>query len=132
MNHAHRRAIRAAFLSVAGLAALECSAAPLQTMDEVGEAILSCWSPPAAPPGSSVTLSFSFKSDGTLVGPPRPTEIEVPGGAAAGQSYVDAAIAAVERCVPLDFSPEIAAGIAGQVFTLRFPSDGGQTITPEN
>ncbi|TIT48364.1 MAG: hypothetical protein E5W72_18185 [Mesorhizobium sp.] len=36
--------------------------------------------------------------------------------------FVDAAIAAVEHCLPLSFSPALAQGIAGNVFTLQFAS----------
>jgi hypothetical protein len=108
------------------------TAAPLNTMDEVGAAIRACWNAPAGSKGSFVTLSFSFKRDGTLIGPPRATDITVAGDDAAKKQFVDAAIAAVEQCVPLDFAPALAAGIGGQVFTLQFASQEKQSIAPAN
>nr|WP_292565505.1 hypothetical protein [Mesorhizobium sp.] len=69
-----------------------------------------------------VTLSFSFERDGTLIGPPRPTAIKVNGDAKAKKTFVDAATDALRNCLPLTFSPKLAQGIAGNVFTLQFAS----------
>jgi len=91
-------------------------------MAEVGNALEACWTPPANSDISSVTLSFSFKRDGTLIGPPKPTAIKVNGDDKARKAYVDAATAALHHCLPLSFSPSLAQGIAGSVFTLRFDS----------
>ncbi|UVK40152.1 hypothetical protein LHFGNBLO_001586 [Mesorhizobium sp. AR10] len=118
---------RAAGLSaIAGalLAGATCqsNAATLNTMGDVGAAIQACWSPPADAGNSTVTLSFSFKRDGTLIGPPRPRAIKVAGDAKARQAFVDAATAALQNCLPLSFSPALAQGIAGNVFTLQFAS----------
>ncbi|AZO73372.1 MULTISPECIES: hypothetical protein [unclassified Mesorhizobium] len=115
----------ASFATVAGvlLAPLfPANAASLNTMNEVGTALQACWTPPADSGTASVTLSFSFKRDGTLIGPPKPTAIKVSGDDKARQAYVDAATAALRNCLPLSFSPALAKGIAGNVFTLQFNS----------
>ena len=119
-----RRAAGLSAIAGAMLAGATCqsNAATLNTMDDVGAAIQACWTPPEDARNSTVTLSFSFKRDGTLIGPPRPTAINVTGDAKARQSFVDAAIAALEDCLPLSFSPALAKGIAGSVFTLQFGS----------
>jgi len=98
------------------------NAAPLDTMSEVGDAIQACWTPPSDAGNATVTLSFSFKRDGTLIGPPRPTAITVDGDAKAKKAFVDAATTALQKCLPLNFSPKLAQGVAGSVFTLRFDS----------
>lgn len=113
----------AASVLVAGL--VPSQAEPLQTMDQVGEALQRCWSPPGGVSNSSVTLSFSFKRDGTLIGRPQPRAIDVEGDEQAEQAFVDAAIAAVERCVPLSFADTLAQGIGGKVFSLKFASPSG-------
>ena len=51
-------------------ATCQSNAASLNTMDDVGAAIRACWIPPADAGNSTVTLSFSFKRDGTLFGSP--------------------------------------------------------------
>jgi hypothetical protein len=38
------------------------------------------------------------------------------------QAFVDAATAALQHCLPLSFSPALAQGIAGNIFTLQFTS----------
>ncbi|MEK1890264.1 MAG: hypothetical protein AAAB35_22425 [Phyllobacterium sp.] len=95
------------------------SAEPLQTMDDVGQAIAACWKPASDWKGT-VTLSFSFKRDGTLIGAPQPTNIAVDGDEKAREQFVGSAIGAIESCMPLTFSSGLAAGIGGQVFTMPF------------
>ncbi|TPK77268.1 cell envelope integrity protein TolA [Mesorhizobium sp. B2-4-15] len=101
---------------------LPSHAATLNTMDDVGAAIQACWTPPPDAGDSTVTLSFSFKRDGTLIGAPRPTAAKVAGDDKARKSFIDAAVAAVKNCTPLTFSPTLAQGIGGNVFTLQFVS----------
>lgn len=109
---------------------LPANAAPLNTMNEVGAALQACWAPPANSGNASVTLSFSFKRDGTLIGPPKPTAIKVSGDDKARQAFVDAATAALRNCLPLSFSPALAQGIPGKVFTLQFnsPKDNAKAV----
>jgi len=98
-------------------------AGPLTTMDDVGKALHACWTAPEGSRKSTVTLRFSFKRDGSLIGPPRTAAIDFPGNdAAARKSFIDAAISAVRDCTPLTLSPELAQGIGGQVFTMQFVS----------
>ena len=112
---------------------LTAHADPLTTMDEVGSAVMSCWTPPAGVKKSTVTLSFSLNSDGALVGPPQPTFIEVAGDEKVRQQFVAAALDAVDRCTPVELSPALAQGIGGQPFTMEFASaDKTETISPEN
>jgi hypothetical protein len=115
----------AGMLAIAGVlagATCQSNAAPLNSMDDVGAAIRASWTPPANAGNSTVTLSFTFRRNGTLIGSPKPTAINVAGDDKARQSFVDAAIAAVEHCLPLSFSPALAQGIPGTVFTLQFNS----------
>ncbi|UCI08701.1 hypothetical protein [Mesorhizobium sp. B1-1-8] len=118
-----KKAARLSAIAGALLAApFAADAATLNTMDQVGTALMACWKPPANSENSSVTLSFSFKRDGTLIGPPKPTAIKVSGDDKARQAYVDAATTALRDCLPLSFSPGLAKGVAGNVFTLQYNS----------
>ncbi|HBQ32956.1 hypothetical protein [Brucella anthropi] len=115
-------------LSVCLLAAVTITATgtvqaqELKTMDDVGGALNACWSPPSDSKNSAVTLSFSFKRDGSLIGPPRASAINVQGDDKAKKAFVDAAIEAVEKCAPLKLAPSLAQGIGGNVFTMQFHS----------
>jgi hypothetical protein len=104
--------------------------AELKSVKDIGKAIEACWHPPAESGGSSVTLRFGFKRDGSLLGPPRPTAVQVKGDDKARKAFVDAATKAVTDCTPLNFSPDLAKGMAGQVFALSFGPDNSATLGP--
>ncbi|TPW26198.1 hypothetical protein FJU11_15920 [Pararhizobium mangrovi] len=89
-------------------------------MGQIGSALLACWNPPAGSTGALVTLRFSFRRDGSIFGVPRPTGVVYHGQPKARAAFVEAAEDAVRACAPLDLSPALAAGIAGQVFTMTF------------
>ncbi len=92
----------------------------LRSMGEVGAALRACWKAPAGSNAAFVTLSFSFRRDGMLIGPPQPAAIRVPGDAGARQKFLRSAIIALEHCAPLHLAPALGDNIAGQVFTMQF------------
>jgi hypothetical protein len=102
----------------------------LESVKDVGEAIETCWHPPADNEGFSVTLRFGFKRDGSLLGPPQPSAVQVKGDDNARKAFVDAALKAVTDCTPLSFSPDLAKGMAGQVFALTFGPDRSTRLGP--
>ena len=115
------------------LSALPASADPLTTMDQVGKAIMACWKPPAGFSASSVTLSFGFNRDGSLIGPPQSTAIDVTGDENAKKQFIAAAMDAVGQCTPVEFAPALAQGIGGQVFTMQFATaDRNPAVTSDN
>ncbi|WP_054313629.1 hypothetical protein [Mesorhizobium sp. 1M-11] len=107
---------------VIGQSAGELAAEPLNTMDDVGSALQNCWNPPSGAAKGSVTLQFSFKRDGSLIGLPKATSIRVDGDADQRKQFVQAATDAVQKCVPLALAPKLADGMAGTVFTLQLAS----------
>ena len=113
--------LAAASLSVA-VAAYPLRAEPLRSIAEVSNALGKCWTPPAGIRDSFVTLKFGFRGNGTLMGPPQPTAIRVTGDADQRKAFVAAATEALQNCMPLEFSKELADEIAGNVFTLQFNS----------
>jgi hypothetical protein len=120
------RAVRTILvISFLSLVAIQAQAATtLRTMNEVGAAIRACWTPPPAAKGAFVVLDFSFRRDGTLIGAPWASFIRVPGDTETRQTFINAAITALERCAPLLLAPALGDNIAGQVFTMRFPAAG--------
>lgn len=107
---------------VVGQSSGKLSAEPLNTMGDVGSALQNCWEPPSGMAKGSVTLQFSFKRDGSLIGLPKATSIRVDGDADQRKQFVQAATSAVQKCVPLSFAPKLADGMAGTVFTLQLAS----------
>jgi hypothetical protein len=111
-----RLAVLALVLSLDSGEAL--AAGGLRTMAEVGAALRRCSGAPASA-RPYATLSFSFRRDGRLLGPPQVAAIRVPGDAAARRRFAEAAVAALERCIPLRLAPALGGDIAGQVFTMQ-------------
>jgi hypothetical protein len=107
------------------------TAAPLENVSEIGPALLRCWRPPAAPDGSAVTLRFSFRRDGSLIGAPRVTYVGVDGGAKARREFADSAVHAIEECSPLELSPRFAATIGGKVYVMQFAVRKKQPVIRE-
>jgi hypothetical protein len=87
--------------------------------DNLGQAVLSCWTPPEHARGF-VIMQMSFRRDGSLFGRPIPKQIDVSGDANARDIFVSAAASAVERCAPLKLSPEVGEAIAGQPLLFQF------------
>jgi hypothetical protein len=123
-------AIFLAACAILGATAAHGLSAELKSVKDVGKAIAACWHPPTDSKGASVTLRFGFKRDGSLLGPPQPTSVQAAGDDKARKAFVDAAIKAVTDCTPLSFSPDLAKGMAGQVFALSFGADSSATLGP--
>jgi len=104
--------------------------AELKSVKDIGKAIEACWHPPANSNDSSVTLRFGFKRDGSLLGPPQPTAVRIKGDDKAHKTFIDAAMKAMTDCTPLDFSPDMAKGMAGQIFALSFGPGNSTTLGP--
>ena len=96
------------------------SAAPLETVSDIGPALLRCWHPPDAPEGSAVTLRFSFRRDGSLMGAPLVTYVGVEGAPKLKREFADSAVRAIQQCSPLELTPRFAATIGGKVYVMQF------------
>lgn len=95
----------------------------LNTIRDIHSALSACWIPPAADEarqGMQMTVRFSFRGTGEIIGTPRvayktpdapPDTVEV---------YRDAIMAALERCTPLPLSSELGGAVAGRPIALRF------------
>lgn len=108
-------------LLVEPCAAQAPGAAPLARYSEVGPA--ACWRPPKDSAGMEITLIFSFKRDGTLLGEPRIGFSKLLGDQDLQKRFVASALTALARCAPLKFSPGLAGAIAGRPFSMRFKTD---------
>lgn len=99
------------------------------TIDSIGglfAALRACWSPPAqneAKAGMQMSVRFSFRRAGDLMGPPF-TTFATPGVASeTRQAYRRAIDAAMTRCGRLRFTPSFAKAIAGRPISVRYVDD---------
>ena len=114
-----------------GLLTATALADPLKNTGEVAATLQACWKPPSGSEDSFVTMKFSFRRDGSLLGRPLPAIINVVGDEKARQRFIDAAIRAIERCTPLDFAPAFAEGVGGHVFMMRFAAPKRRPAVPD-
>jgi hypothetical protein len=82
-----------------------------------------CWQPPALPRGSAgmeITVQFTFKRDGSLLGRPRITYERHDATDGERIIYRTAVMEALQRCAPMPFTSGMGEAIAGRPLTIRF------------
>jgi hypothetical protein len=90
---------------------------PIDFPPQVGPSIAACWRAPHR--GDQITVQLSFKHDGSIFGQPRINYVK-PMDSSGTQVLTESIYRALETCLPLRFTPQLAANIAGQVFVIRF------------
>jgi hypothetical protein len=89
---------------------------------DVAPAIARCWVVPVMPGISQmgVTLRFSLRRDGSVIGAPRVSAQTQSKPAALQGRLRDSALAAVRLCTPLRLSSGFGGSIAGRPLSVRF------------
>jgi hypothetical protein len=99
---------------------------PDHDLDNIGDlfaALRSCWTPPsaeAAKEGMQMTVRFSFKRSGDMIGPPRVTFATAGVPADVRDTYFKAISASLDACVPLKFSGGLGGALAGRPIAIRY------------
>jgi hypothetical protein len=99
---------------------------PDHDLDNIGDLfaeLRSCWSPPppdTALAGMQMTVRFSFKRDGDMIGPPRMTFATEGVSADARATYLKAINASLDGCIPLKFTGGLAGAVVGRPIAIRY------------
>ena len=104
------------------------SIAPVNTIAEVFAAFRTCWRGPPeemSRPGTEITIRFSFRRDGTMIGSPHLT-FQTELTSEQRRAYFTAVSEALDRCLPLPLTPSFSEAIAGHPFVFRFVDDRNQ------
>lgn len=99
--------------------------APADTLASLWRYLGGCARVEGVPPGaagSEVTVLFSLKRDGSLLGQPRITHSRLTGSEADQQVFVASALGAVSRCLPAQITDGLGGAIAGRPLSLRLTS----------
>lgn len=96
------------------------SADPVDTLKEMSDAIYACWKPPAGTAGMSLTLQFSLRRNGTLIGKPRATYSDLGTDTQLSRAFVASILKALDEALPLPFSDSMGGAIAGRLLAPRF------------
>jgi hypothetical protein len=95
----------------------------LDTIGDLFAALRSCWSPPpadSARKGMQMSVRFSFKRSGEIIGTPRMTYATPGASADARGAYLKAINASVDACVPLKFTGGLGGALAGRPIAIRY------------
>ncbi|HZR72185.1 hypothetical protein [Bradyrhizobium sp.] len=99
---------------------------PDHDLDNIGDlfaALRSCWTPPPAgdaKEGMQMTVRFSFKRSGDLIGPPRLTFATQGTPADVRSTYLKAINDSIDACVPLKFTGNLGGALAGRPIAIRY------------
>jgi hypothetical protein len=111
--------------SLRGTIRPQADASPVRRVDtirDVFRALQACWQPPSGSgfSGQELTVRFSFKRSGELLGKPRITYYKAGTEADQREPFTRAVREAFERCTPLPFTESFGRAIAGRIFAFRF------------
>ncbi len=99
---------------------------PDHDLDNIGDLfaeLRSCWTPPpaeSAKEGMQMTVRFSFKRSGDLIGPPRMTFATQGTPADVRDTYLKAINDSIGACVPLKFTGNLGGALAGRPIAIRY------------
>jgi hypothetical protein len=99
---------------------------PDHDLDNIGDLfaeLRSCWSPPppdVAREGMQMSVRFSFKRSGEMIGTPRITFATAGVPADTRETYLKAINASLEACIPLKFTDGLGGALAGRPIAIRF------------
>jgi len=108
----------------------------LNTIGDLFAALRSCWTPPpadAARQGMQMSVRFSFKRSGEMIGAPRMTYFTEGTPADVRAAYLKAINASLDSCVPMKFTDDLGGALAGRPIAIRYVDNrelGKQSGTP--
>jgi hypothetical protein len=112
---------------------------PDHDLDNIGDlfaALRSCWTPPpadSAQQGMQMSVRFSFKRSGEMIGTPFMTYATAGVPADVRATYLKAINASLNGCEPLKFTDGLGGAIAGRPIAIRYVDNrelGKQSGTP--
>lgn len=99
---------------------------PDHDLDSIGDlfaTLRSCWTPPpvdSAREGMQMSVRFSFKRTGEIIGAPRLTFSTAGVTADTRATYLKAINASLQACMPLKFTGTLGGALAGRPIAIRY------------
>jgi hypothetical protein len=95
----------------------------VDTIRGLFDRLRSCWVPPPlneARPGMQMSVRFSFKRGGEIIGTPRMTFVTPDASSKDRDIYRRAIDSSLEHCAPIPFTRRMGGAIAGRPIAIRF------------
>ncbi|MEA2921812.1 MAG: hypothetical protein QOF07_1775 [Bradyrhizobium sp.] len=108
----------------------------LNTIGDLFAELRSCWTPPpadAARKGMQMSVRFSFKRSGVMIGAPRLTYSTEGASPEIRATYFKAINASLDACMPLKFTGGLGGALAGRPIAIRYVDNrelGKQSAAP--
>lgn len=94
--------------------------APINTLKELWPALYACWTPPPGSGGMAVTLVFSVRRDGSLIGKPRATYSKSNGDLEMKKKFFASVLEALHKALPPPLTDSFGGVLAGEPLALLF------------
>jgi hypothetical protein len=95
----------------------------LDTIGDLFAELRACWTPPpadAARQGMQMTVRFSFKRSGEMIGAPRLTYFTQGASQDIRAAYLKAINTSLDACMPLKFTGDLGGALAGRPIAIRY------------
>jgi hypothetical protein len=114
-------ALRGAFLSIglSVLAVAPSQAAPANSLRALFAQLGHCLARTPSPLSGEITIRFSLRRDGALLGKPKITYVRLPPDPVERRRFLENIAVAFDRCLPADITDALGAAIAGRPFSLH-------------
>lgn len=96
----------------------------VDTLKEMWAALFACYKGSPGNEDSEITLVFSLRRDGTLIGRPKITAKKLIGDDVQKRQFLVDVIEGIDQSLPLPFSQSMGSIVAGRVLAVRFKGDG--------
>lgn len=104
----------------AGTAEPQSLRAPANTLQELFSQLDNCLVVPNGAAGSELTVVFSLRRNGSLLGRPRISFAKLRGSAAEQRTFVEGVASAFDKCLPGSITDGLGGAIAGRPLSMRF------------
>ncbi|MES2599211.1 MAG: hypothetical protein V4602_00225 [Pseudomonadota bacterium] len=105
----------------------------LNTIDDLFTALRACWMPPSSDTvseGTEMSVKFSLKRDGRLIGPPRMTYVTDGVSTHIRDVYFNSIVASLDGCVPFVLTKGFSNAIVGRPIMIRYVDN--RTLKPDS
>jgi hypothetical protein len=105
-----------------GCFAAPCPAADANTLRQLHDALDNCLSAASirGTPGSELTIVFSLRRDGSLLGAPRISFWSLKGTTSEQHEFAKQVANAFDTCLPVPITAALGGAIAGRPLSMRF------------
>jgi hypothetical protein len=105
------------------------SDAPANTLRELFGKLNDCLVTPKGNIGSELTIVFSLRRDGALLGKPKITFAKLPGDISDQRKFAEGVETAFDKCLPVAITDGLGGAIAGRPLSMRFVIKARETDT---